>query len=49
MPDDDANAIGVADIRFRVAVWPVGLFPCYKVEALLQEGLPFLTGAAITD
>jgi hypothetical protein len=49
MPDDDANAIGVADVRFRVAVSPVGLFPCYKVEALLQEGLPFLTGAAITD
>src|SRR3954451_24563396 len=44
MPDDDANAIGVADVRIRVAVWPVGLFPCYKVEAFLQRGVPLLTG-----
>src|SRR4051794_13150457 len=38
------NAIGVADVRFRVSVWPEGLFPCYKFEALLQHGLPLLTG-----
>src|ERR1700741_2151827 len=44
MPDDDANAIGVADIRIRVAVWPESFFPCYKVEALLQDGLSLLTG-----
>jgi hypothetical protein len=45
MPDDDANAIGVANIGIRVAVRPIGLLPCYKSEPFLEFGLlPFARG-----
>jgi hypothetical protein len=39
MSDDDANAIGVANVRVGVAVRSVGLLACHKSETLLEFGL----------